>query len=172
MQDRTKLLVHFRRLSDLLASAIRNGPDGSLDGKFADEHPHFVHHTCAFYLAGSLAYLEGEDGEYSWNSPSPQHTDFDSFTQAFPAPPRQCFRNRGVTRASMGSLADVRNAVTHHAGDISKIRRAKKANVVAELAAANLPGIVVTGTVVTLQAPFLDFVRVAGLAVRNYYGEF
>ncbi len=62
MADRTKLLVHFRRLSGVLGSAIRNGPDGTLEGGFAAEHPAFVHHACAFYLIGCLAYLESENG--------------------------------------------------------------------------------------------------------------
>lgn len=80
MPDRTKLLVHLRRLSSVLEHAIRNGPDGTLDGKFETEHSSFVHHACAFYLIGCLAYLEGEDRAYSWDIPSGAHDDFDAFS--------------------------------------------------------------------------------------------
>jgi hypothetical protein len=38
--------------------------------------------------------------------------------------------------------------------------------------AANIPGVALSGSNVTLEAEFLEFVRVASLAVRMYYGEF
>jgi hypothetical protein len=38
--------------------------------------------------------------------------------------------------------------------------------------AANLPGVSLNGTIVNLEAPFLGFVRLATLSVRNYHGEF
>ena len=172
MPNRTKLLIHFRRLSNLLGSAIRNGPDGTLEGHFAAEHPEFVHHACAFYLIGVLAYLEGEDGAYSWNAPSQRSQSFDEFARSHPPAPKQTFASNGINPASLRALADIRNAVAHHAGDLRKLRRAAEADVVAEVAGLNLPGLVLTGSVVTLEEPFLEFARVAGLAVRNYHGEF
>ena len=172
MTNRTKLLVHFRRLSNLLGSAIRNGPDGTLDGHFAAEHPEFVHHACAFYLIGMLAYLEGEDGAYSWNEPSHRSANFDDFARSNPPAPRSSFASNGVNTASLRALANIRNAVAHKAGDLSQLRRAAGFNVVAEVAILNLPGVVLVGSVVTLEGPFLEFARVAGLAVRNYHGEF
>lgn len=176
--DRTKLLVHLRRLSGVLESAIRNGPDGSLEGKFSAEHPAFVHHACAFYLIGCLAYLEGEGGEAesgkrSWDGASASHAvDFDNFVASFP--PRHSFRSRGVSTAAMRALVDIRNAVAHVDGDLAKLDRMRKKgiDVVAEVSLANLPGVVITGSVVTLEAPFLEFGRIATLAVRNYHGEF
>lgn len=169
MTDRNKLLVHFRRLSTLLDNAIRNGPDGTLEGHFAIEHPDFVHHACAFYLIGIIAYLESENGAFSWDNPSPLHTDFETFTRSYP--PKGSFASRGVSYASMRALADIRNAVAHCAGDLSKLRRSAEVDLVSELAALNLPGVALNGTVVTLDHPFLEFARIAGLAVRNYYGE-
>jgi len=50
MPDRTKLLVHLRRLSTMFENAFANGLDGSLVGKFEVEHPIFIHHACSFYL--------------------------------------------------------------------------------------------------------------------------
>lgn len=172
MADRTKLLVHFRRLSGVLESAIRNGPDGTLEGKFAAEHPVFVHHACSFYLIGCLAYLEGEDGAYSWDSPSTRHSDFDTFAGAFPLPPNASFLSRGVSKVTLRALADIRNAVAHRAGNLSQLDRAKRVDVVGQVTAANLPGVSMSGPVVTLEAPFLEFVRLAALSVRNYHGEF
>lgn len=171
MTDRTKFLVHLRRLSGVLEHAIRNGPDGSLDGKFAAEHPTFVHHACAFYLIGCMAFMEGEDGKYSWTLPSGSHADFDNFVAAYPKPEKS-FQNRGICKASMQALADIRNAVAHVAGDLSRLDRSKKADVIGEVKQAKLPGAVFSGPVVTLEAPFLEYVRLATLATRNYHGEF
>jgi hypothetical protein len=173
MSDRTKLLVHFRRLSGVLEHAIRNGPDGTLDGKFADEHPVFVHHACAFYLIGCLAYLEAEGGRYSWDTASTSNGNFDAFVDSYPASPKPSFASRGINRASLQALADIRNAVAHVGGDLSELDRSKKGtDVVGQVRQANLPGVVLHGSVVSLEAPFLEFVRVAALAVRNYQGEF
>lgn len=169
MPDRTKLLVHLRRLSPLLEGAFRNGPGGTLEGKFAAEQPVFIHYGCTFYLAGCLAFLEGEDGVHSWDIPSAAHSDFDTFVASYPPPPKSSFNFRGINNAAMNALASIRNAVVHNAGDLAKNNDKKSLAIVK---AAALPGVSLTGTVVTLEAPFLDFVRVATLAVRNYHGEF
>jgi hypothetical protein len=169
MPDRTKLLVHLRRLSDLLGKALREGPDGTLDGKFATEHPIFVHHSCAFYLAGCLAFLEGEDGSYSWNRDGVSSANFDAFVTGYPVSPKRSFGARGISKANMNALAQVRNAVVHNGDDLARNTNPQS---LAMVMAANLPGVSIQGSVVTLEAPFLDYVRVATLAVRNYRGEF
>lgn len=169
MPDRTKFLVHLRRLSGLFQNAFANGPDGTLEGKFKAEQPIFIHHSCAFYLAGCLAFLEGEDGSYSWNKPSASNPDFDSFVANNPAAPKTSYGARGINKASMDALACIRNAVTHNANDLSKNTNKKCVVIVT---AANLPGVALAGNLVSLDAPFLEFVRVATLAVRNYHGEF
>ena len=69
----------------------------------------------------------------------------------------------------MSALACIRNAVIHHAGDLAKNNNKQSLAIVKTAA---LPGVSLTGAVVTLEAPFLDFVRVATLAVRNYHDEF
>ena len=69
----------------------------------------------------------------------------------------------------MDALACIRNAVTHHDGDLAQNRNQQS---VAIVTAASIPGVPLTGTVVSLEAPFLEFVRLATLAVRNYHGEF
>lgn len=153
----------------MFENAFANGLDGSLVGKFEVEHPIFIHHACSFYLAGCLAYLEGEDGSYSWNIPSASNPDFDSLVASYPAPPKPPFGARGINKAAMDALACIRNAVTHHDGDLSKNINKQS---VAIVTAAHLPGATLLGSVVNLEASFLEFVRVATLAVRNYHGEF
>lgn len=167
--DRTKLLVHLRRISGLFEHAFHNGPDGSLEGKFAAEHPAFIHHSCGFYLAGCMAYLEGEDGAYSWNKVGAQGTDFDTFVATYPAPPKRSYASRGINKATMNALAQVRNAAVHNGDDLAKNSNLQS---LAMVTAASFPGVSLQGSVITLEAPFLDFVRVATLAVRNYHGEF
>lgn len=168
MPDRTKLLVHLRRLSGLLENAFRNGPDGTLEGKFALEHPTFIHHSCSFYLAGCLAFLEGEDGAYSWNIPGANDADFDAFVAIHPAPPRDSYQTRGINKANMNVLAEIRNAVTHNNGDLTQNRNQQS---LAMVRGTNLPGVILSGSIITLEASFLEFVRVSTLAVRHYHGE-
>jgi hypothetical protein len=167
--DRTKLLVHLRRISSLFEHSFRNGPDGSLDDKFTTEHPTFIHHSCGFYLGGCLAYLEGEDGAYSWNKRGTQHADFDTFVATYPAPPNQSYASRGINKATLNALALVRNAVVHNGDDLVKNKDPQSLAIVT---AANLPGVSLHGNLIMLHEPFLEFVRVATLAVRNYHGEF
>jgi hypothetical protein len=169
MADRTKLLVHLRRLSNLLGRAFREGPDGTLEGKAGAEQPVFVHYGCAFYVAGSLAFLEGEDGAYSWNTVGASSPDFDKFVSGYPATPKASFASRGINKATMDAIAQIRNAVVHHDGDLAKNKNIQS---LAMVTAARIPGVILSGSVVQLDAPFLDFVRVASLAVRNYHGEF
>ena len=169
MPNRTKLLVHLRRLSGLFDKAFRNGPDGTLEGNFALEHPTFVHHGCAFYLAGCLAFLEGEDGAYSWNLSGENDADFDAFVTVHPTPPKESFLARGINTKNMNALVEVRNAVTHNNGDLTQNRNQQSLTMVTE---ANLPGVVLSEGVVTLEAPLLEFIRVSTLAVRHYHGEY
>ena len=169
MSDRTKLLTHFRRISCVISQAITQGPEGTLDGKFQAEHPTFVHYILAFYLAGCLAYAEGEDGPYSWNRPSQGYSDFDAFASANPPPPHKCFASCGITTSALNALACIRNAVVHNDGDLGRNRDSSCVDMVV---AANIPGVALSGSNVTLEAEFLEFVRVASLAVRMYYGEF
>ena len=124
--DRKKLLVHLRRISGLLDSAIRSGPDGSLEGKFAEEHPIFTHYACSFHLIGTLAYLAGEDGEYSWNKVSKLHSSFDQYSAEYPAGKDWTFESRGITQANLDALAQLRNAVVHHDGDLAKKQKCRQ----------------------------------------------
>ena len=169
MADRTKLLVHLRRLSGLFDNAFRNGPDGTLEGKSATEHPAFVHHGCSFYLAGCLAFLEGENGAYSWNNVGSSYSDFDTFVGSYPNPPKNSYLSRNINKQNMNALAEIRNAVTHNNGDLAINRNSQSLSLVSS---ANLPGVTLHGSLITLEAPFLEFVRVSTLAVCNYHDEF
>jgi hypothetical protein len=148
---------------------MQSGPDGTLERQFGVEHPTFVDHACGFYLAGSLAYLEGEDGAYSWNMPGTTFSDFDAFLNAYPPPPKDSFATRGFTKSRMNALAELRNAIVHNDGDLSKNKNSGSFTMVSS---ANFPGVSLNGSVVTLHAPFLEFVRVATYSVRTYHGEF
>lgn len=120
MTDRTKLLVHINRVSTMFRNAIHYGPDGTLEGKFEDEHPHFINHSLGFYVMGSLAYLTSEEGEYSWKKPSSTHSAFDDFAKSFPEPPRSNYFDRGVSEVSLDALACIRNAVAHNNCDLEQ----------------------------------------------------
>jgi hypothetical protein len=164
MANRTKILVHVRRLHTVLWNAMRQGPDGQIK---PSEQPDFVHYANALYLAGMLAFLEGEDGEYSWNKPSSSHADFDSFANTHP-PRRKTFSSRNITRANLNALAQIRNAVVHNDGDLSKNKEQKA---LAMVTAARLPGVSLNGSVITLEEELFEYVRVSTLAVRQYHGD-
>ncbi len=168
MHDRKKILVHTRRISNLIERAIRDGPDGSLEGKFADEHPIFVHTILGFYLAGNLGYLESEDGSYSWNRNGTTENDFDVFASNFPAHPKDSFASKNISKNNLKALSHIRNAVIHNNGDLSLNH---SANSLSEVQNANLPGVILNGSVVTLESEFLEFVRLSTLAVRFYHGD-
>ena len=167
--DRTKLLVHIRRISLVFENAIRNGPDGTLQGHFGQEHPTFVHHACGFYLLGTLSYLAGENSEYSWNRPSDVlSSSFDDFAKSQPANPKKSYYDRGISQTNLDALAEIRNAIAHNDGDLAKNRNANSLNLVTN---AGIPGVVLTGSNITLESEFLEFVRVAAYAVRNFHDE-
>ena len=164
--DRTKLLVHVRRISSLLEKAIREGPDGTLEGKFSNEHPEFVHHASVFYLAGCMAYLENEGGIKSWDMTGLHHTDFDDFIASLPA--NHPIHSKQMSKASLDALVCIRNACVHNTDDLSGNR---DPNSLAKVQGANLPGVVLTGAKVSLNPEFLEFARLATLMVRTYHGD-
>ena len=168
MTDRTKLLVHINRISTMFRNAIHNGPDGTLEGNFKDEHPHFINHSLGFYVMGSLAYLTSEEGEYSWKKASSANNTFDEFAKSFPEPPRSNYFDCGVTEASLDALACIRNAVAHNNCDLEKNNDKSSLEKVTN---AGLPGVNLDGSVVVLEEPLLEFVRKATYAVRKYHGD-
>ncbi len=168
MTDRTKLLVHINRISTVFRNAILNGPDGSLEGKFKDEHPHYINHSLGFYIMGCLAYLTSEGGEYSWKKSSPTFESFDEFAQSFPEPPRSCYLERGISEVTLDALACIRNAVAHNSCDLAANNDKESLE---KVASANIPGVILDGSIVTLEEPLLDFVRQATYAVRKYHGD-
>ena len=149
--------------------AIRLGPDRALGltGKFAVEHPSFVHHALGFYLLGSLAFSEGENGAYSWRNPSRKYGNFKSFAASYPLG-KNNYMNRGISVSSLDALAEVRNAIAHNDGDLSQNRNAGALRIVQEAA---LPGVTILGTSLSLTHPFLEHVRVSTLAVRQYQDD-
>ena len=168
MTDRTKLLVHINRISTVFANAIAHGPDGSLEGKFKDEHPHYINHSLGFYIMGCLAYLTSEEGEYSWKKKSSTYNSFDEFARSFPEAPRECYFERGITESSLDAIACIRNSVAHNNCDLAENKDRKSLEKVTE---ANLPGVILDGSIVTLEEPILGFVRQATYAVRRYHGD-
>ena len=168
-QTERRSKVHLRRISSIFEHAFSYGPDGSLNGKFAVEHPTFIHYGCAFYLAGCLAYLAGEDGECSWDKVGAKGSDFDRFVLTYPEPPKRNYASRNINKSTLKALVELRNAVVHNGGNLAKNYNPHSLDMVA---AANIPGVSLERSFVTLEAPFLDFVRLATLAARNYHGEF
>ncbi len=135
--DRTKLLVHARRISRLFETAIREGPDGTLEGKYGDEHPIFIHHSLVFYLAGCMAYLENESGAKSWEISGNLITDFDVFIGTFEMD--HPFRKRNISKAALNALLCIRNACVHNSDDLSRNHDRDSVN---KVRSATLPGVV------------------------------
>ena len=168
MIDRTKLLIHFRRISYIIEKAILFGPDGTLEGKFKEEHPAFIHYSSTFYLIGVLAYLAGENGEKSWDKPGKSYKDFDEFASKTQINTNETFLSKGVSSSSLNALVCIRNAVAHNGGDLSKNIDKKSYD---KVLTAKLPGVTLSSTNIEIGKEFLEFVRVSALSVRVYHGE-
>jgi len=168
MIDRTNLPIHFRRISYIIEKAIRNGPDGTLEGNFKEEHPAFIHYSSSFYLIGVLAYLAGEDGEKSWNKPGENYNTFDEFASKTRYKTGETFLSKGISSSSLNALVCIRNAVAHNGGDLSKNKDKNSYDMVLK---AKLPGIKLSSTNIEIGKEFLEFVRVNALSVRAYHGE-
>ncbi len=166
--DRKKFLIHLRRISTLFSNAIMNGPDGTLEGKYAEEHPLFIHYACSLYLIGTIAYLAGEDGAYSWKKSSDIHQDFDQFAAEHPTGKKWTFGSRGITRFNLDALAQLRNAVAHHDGDLSENNNKSSLEMVTQ---ASIPGVCLRGSIARLEHPILEHTRITALAVRCYFGD-
>ncbi len=172
MRDRTKLLINVRRLSTALRNAINNGPDGEI--KQGDQStvpewmPDFIHYATGLYLAGAFAYLEGEDDSYSWDKPGSAYSNFTTFANENGPTKGGTYASRKISWTNLQVLAQVRNAVVHHDGDLKDNRNKKS---FARVAAADLPGVSLNGTVITLQTEFLEYVRLCTYAVRQYHGD-
>lgn len=168
MTDKTKLLVHLRRIFSLFNNAFTYGPDGTLDRKQGAEHPVFIHYSSGFYLIGCLAYMEGENGSYSWKEPKKKNADFDVFASTNPTPPNESYMQKGISKNSLNALAYIRNAYVHNDGDLAKNYDSSNLNIVAS---ANIPGVAINGSKIQLEKDFLGFVRQATFAVLKYNGK-
>ena len=129
MRDRTKLLINVRRLSTALRNAINNGPDGEI--KQGDQStvpewmPDFIHYATGLYLAGAFAYLEGDDHSYSWDKPGSAYSNFTTFANENGPTKGGTYASRKISWTNLQVLAQVRNAVVHHDGDLKDNRNKK-----------------------------------------------
>ena len=167
MNNRNKLLVHINRLNTVFNNAIEYGPDGSLTGKFKEEHPLFIHHSIGFYLIGCFAYLASEKGDYSWNKPGNEFTCFDTFAKVHPVK-KESYFDRGITKSSLSALACIRNAVAHNDCDLSLNRDPSS---LSQVKNTHLPGVILEQNEVRLEKDLLGFIRIATYSVRHYHGE-
>jgi hypothetical protein len=170
MSERTKFLIHARRLHNALRHAIEN-MDVSPE-KLSTERPLFEHFASGMYLAGCLAFLEGKYGAQPWLHPSLQHQTFDQFLQQLPQKQADVFSTAGVSQNGIEALVCIRNALTHNAGDIA---RNKDRSCLAKVNAVLIPGVVVTGSEIILTSSvnldFMEYVRKCMIAISMFHGD-
>ena len=116
-----------------------------------------------------MAFLEGEECAYSWNNSGASYTDFDVFASSYPTALRDSFSNLDITKDNLKALAEIRNTLAHNNGDLACNKNLNSLTLVSN---ANLPRVSISGSVVTLNEEFLEFVRLSTYVVRNYHGEF
>lgn len=170
MADRAEFLIHARRLHNALRHAVENidvAPD-----KLAIERPLFEHFASGIYLAGCLAFLEGKYGTQPWLPKLPQQVPFDHFLQQLPSKTASILSAAGISQKGVEALVCIRNAVTHNDSDLAKNN---DKTCLAKVTAANLPGVAINGSVVTLSstesADFMEYVRKSLVAISMFHGD-
>ncbi|HEY9098314.1 MAG TPA: hypothetical protein VIN38_05525 [Thiobacillus sp.] len=170
MVDRSEFLIHARRLHNALRYAIENmdvAPD-----KLAIERPLFEHYASGIYLAGSFAFLEGKYGKQPWLPTPPRQVPFDQFLQQLPPKVENTFAVAGISQKGVRALVCIRNAVTHNDSDLAKN---DDKSCIAKVTDANLPGVTINGSVVTLSSTastdFMEYVRKSLIAISMFHGD-
>lgn len=170
MVNRNEFLIHARRLHNALRHAVENmdvAPD-----KLAVERPLFEHFASGMYLAGCLAFLEGKYGTQPWLPNPPQQSSFDQFLQQLPPKAARTFSVAGISQSGVEALVCIRNAVTHNDSDLAKNN---DKSCLAKVTAANLPGVAISGSVVTLSSTanidFMEYVRKSLVALSMFHGD-
>ena len=169
MVDRTEFLMYARRLHNALRHEIEN-MDVSPD-KLPTERPLFEHFASGLYLAGCLAFLEGKYGTQPWLPKSPSQGTFDQFLLNLPKNPASTFSAAGISQSGVQALVCIRNALTHNDGDLAKNT---DKSCLAKVTAANLPGVSISGSLVTLSSntntDFMEYVRKTFVAISMFHG--
>jgi hypothetical protein len=170
MADRAEFLIHARRLHNALRHSIENmdvAPE-----KLATERPLFEHFASGMHLAGCLAFLEGKYGTQPWLPKPPQQRSFDQFLQQLPPKVASTFSEAGISQNGVEALVCIRNAVTHNDSDLAKNN---DRSCLTKVKAANLPGVAISGSVVTLSSTasidFMEYVRKSLVAISMLHGD-
>ena len=167
MSERSEFLVLGRRLHDALRHAVSDGGGRTGAEWLQSEKPLFDHYACGWYLAGTLAFLEGRYGENAWSGA------LDSFVAAQSDDHQANYAKAKVTEATCDALVCIRNAIIHNDGDLAMNRDPDS---LAKVTAAALPGVHFAGTVVKLSseppADFMNTVRLCFVAVSGLHGRY
>lgn len=171
MPDRSKFLVHARRLHNALRRAIEDG-DAPPETWLSVERPLFEHFASGMYLAGVLAFLEGQYGKNPLRPRSPHGRTFDEFLLHMPERQARTFADAGISKIGIEALVCIRNALTHNDSDLG--RNSDKSSL-AKVVAACIPGVSVNGTLVTLSSTrtvdFMEYVRKSLVAIAMFHGD-
>lgn len=170
MVDRTKFLIHARRLHNALRHAVENmdvAPE-----KLAVERPLFEHFASGIYLTGCLASLEGKYGTQPWLPKIPKQVSLDQFLKQLPPKVAGVFSAAGISQSGVEALICIRNAIIHNDGDLAKNT---DKSCLAKVTAAKLPGVVISGSVVTLSSTlsidFMEYVRKSLISISLFHGD-
>lgn len=171
MSERSEFLIFGRRLHNALRHAIEDG-DGRSDSEWMlKERPLFEHYSCAMYLTGCLAYLEGKYGKNPWAVSKVTHTDFNEFIHQLSVK-KPKFKQMKVSEEGLEALVCIRNAIVHNRGDLSLNRETGSLE---KVQAASIQSVSLKGPLVTLisnrSMDFMEFVRMSFLAVSMYHGD-
>jgi hypothetical protein len=147
MKPSTKNLIFGRRIHNALRYAIEDG-DGKTDDNWLNiERPIFEHSLCGLYLTGTLSFLEGKLGTFSWNKPGKSHADFTAFITSLTGSKKEAIADKGISSSSLDALVCIRNAITHNNNDLSKNHDTKCLNKVQN---ENIPKISISNGVITM----------------------
>lgn len=168
MPTHSEVLTLARRLHNALRHAVED-PDNYHSGKVMRED--FEHYACGMYLAGTLAFLEGKYGTQFWQG-SGTVPNLDAFLSEPDSDAGETLRNAGISELGLSALVCIRNAIVHNDSNLSKNKDTKSVRTVA---AANIPGVTVSDSVVHLvsscNVDFMEYVRKSFVAVSMQHGD-
>ncbi len=156
-----------RRIPHALAMAIHD--DNGRPETHAQEKHIIEHHACGVFLAGAMSYLEGKYGKRSWRKTGKAVKCFEDFVAN-----SKIWSTKRLSSEWCEAMRHLRNAWTHNSGDLSK-DKFEPANAIRRVGDGiedeSLPGVALSGTVVTMREPFLECVRLFCVAVSQYHGD-
>ena len=166
------ILIHGRRLHNILRNAIEDGDGQKGQSQWEDEErPGFEHYSCGMYLASILAFLAGQHGEKCWNKDGKEYSDLKEFMNNCP---HRRYKELEISASKLDALHEVRNAIIHNSGNVRENNNKNSEKIIREAAIQGVNLNPENGYITLVSnndIDFMEWVRVAFLCITEYHGD-